>query len=249
MKKLVICIFIFMASFVVSCGNKGGKGGDMNDSLGSKERAKGDSTLYGLACEGCTDSVLVFLSFEGGDPVTFNIIEASKKKRIIGKPETGDWVGVVLNSKDRKKADMVIDLDQLKGRWVYMAMPKVREKASASTNVYVDKQEEDSILQSLMVPREQGFALKRNSIAETIGFSYKDMDNEESPVVYPEVRHYTDWGIFNGRLVLSGKAHRGRGTKPSERSKVVSDTADFVFMMKDSLQLRFNDGVRCYYRK
>lgn len=249
MKKLVICIFAIMALFAVSCGNRTKNNDKTNDSLGSKARVKGDSTLYGLACEGCTDSVLVFLSFDGGDPVTFDIIEASKKKRIIGKPETGDWVGVVLNPTDKKKADMVIDLDQLKGTWVYMAMPKVREKKSNSTNVYVDKQEEDSILKTLMVPREQGFALKRNSVAEPVGLVFRGGSGDESPVVYPEVRLYTDWGIFNGRLVLFGKTRNTAGKKGNVARKAVSDTAEFVFMMKDSLRLRFKDEVKGYYRK
>lgn len=249
MKKLVICIFVIMASFAVSCGNKAVNNDRQNDSVVQKEKNKGDSTLYGLACEGCTDSVLVFLSFDGGDPVTFDIIEASKKKRIIGKPETGDWVGVVLDSVDKKKAYMVIDLDQLKGTWVYMAMPKLREKKGGSTNVYVDKQEEDSILKTLMVPREQGFALKRNNVAEPVGFGLRNANGNDSPVVYPEVRLYTDWSIFNGRLVLSGKAGNAAATKGNAPMKAVSDTAEFVFMMKDSLQLRFKDGVKGYYRK
>lgn len=249
MKKLVICIFVIMASFAVSCGNKTVNNGSQNDSVVQKEKNKGDSTLYGLACEGCTDSVLVFLSFDGGDPVTFDIIEASKKKRIIGKPETGDWVGVVLDSVDKKKACMVIDLDQLKGTWVYMAMPKLREKKGNSTNVYVDKQEEDSILKTLMVPREQGFALKRNNVAEPVGFGFRSGSGNDSPVVYPEVRLYTDWSIFNGRLVLSGKTGNAAATKGNAPMKAVNDTAEFVFMMKDSLQLRFKDGVKGYYRK
>lgn len=249
MKKIIYCIFILVSLTSISCGNRTVKNYKDNDSLSSKARAKGDSTLYGLACEGCTDSVLVFLPFDGGDPVTFDIIEAAKKKRIIGKPETGDWVGVMLNADDRKKADMVIDLDQLKGTWVYMAMPKLRERKNNNTNVYVDRHEEDSILKTLLVPREQGFALKRNSMAEPVGADFRNVTGKKSPVIYPEVKIYTDWSIFNGKLVLSGKGMKTSGTKGNAREKVVSDTAEFVFMMKDSLQLRFKDGVKGYYRK
>lgn len=249
MKKIIYCIFILVSLTSVSCGNKTVNNDKDNDSLSSKARAKGDSTLYGLACEGCTDSVLVFLPFDGGDPVTFDIIEAAKKKRIIGKPETGDWVGVMLNADDGKKADMVIDLDQLKGTWVYMAMPKLRERKNNNTNVYVDRHEEDSILKTLLVPREQGFALKRNSMAEPVGAGFRNVTGKQSPVIYPEVKIYTDWSIFNGKLVLSGKGMKTSGTKGNVREKAVSDTAEFVFMMKDSLQLRFKDGVKGYYRK
>lgn len=249
MKRNIVYILLIASMVIVSCGSKTGNDNNNNDSLSVKEKAKGDSTLYGLACEGCTDSVLVFLSFYGGDPVTFDIIEASKKKRIIGKPETGDWVGVVLNTDDRRKADMVIDLDQLKGTWVYMAMPRLRERKNNSTNVYVDKHEEDSILKTLLVPREQGFSLKRNSVAEPVGLGFRNAAGKQSPVIYPEVKIYTDWSIFNGKLVLSGNDVKSVGTNDKTREKAVSDTAEFVFMMKDSLQLRFKDGVKGYYRK
>ena len=35
----------------------------------------GDSMIYGLACDGCSDSVLVLLPDSGGDPVYYNILE------------------------------------------------------------------------------------------------------------------------------------------------------------------------------
>lgn len=86
--------------------------------IGTSTKIEGDSTLYGLACEGCTDSVLVFLPGSGGDPVTYDIIDATLQGRVIGKPKTGDWVAVVLDSSNPKKGDMVINLDELKGQWV-----------------------------------------------------------------------------------------------------------------------------------
>lgn len=249
MKKLIFYALLMVAVTIISCGEKAREANQSVDTLGRKAQAEGDSTLYGLACEGCTDSVLVFLSFDGGDPVTFDIIDAAKNKRIIGRPETGDWVGVVLNAEDSTKADMVIDLDQLKGSWVYMAMPKLREKKRKNDNVYVDMEEEDSILRSLMVPREQGFALMRNSAASPIGMTYKLGEEKESPVVYPEMRRYTEWGVYNGRLVLTERDLRDTVAAPGAQRVLASDTAEFVFMMKDSLQLKFKDEVRNYYRK
>lgn len=242
-------MLLMVTAMMFSCGNKTAGSDVVNDTVVSKVKINGDSTLYGLACEGCTDSVLVFLSFDGGDPVTFDIIEASKRKKIIGRPETGDWVGVVLNKEDSTKADMVIDLDQLKGTWVYMAMPKLRENNSKTMNVYVDEQQRDSVLKSLMVPKEQGFALKRNSVATPIGFVFDKSGDEDNPVVYPEVKLYTDWSISNGRLVLKGRSKESIKNKAKSKDTLVADTADFIFMMKDSLQLRFKDGVRSYYRK
>lgn len=249
MKRLTFYMLLMVLAITFSCGSKTGSNDGGSDTVVTDVKNSGDSTLYGLACEGCTDSVLVFLSFDGGDPVNFNIIDASKKKKIIGRPETGDWVGVVINKEDRTKADMVIDLDQLKGTWVYMAMPKPRERKVKTMNVYVDEQQRDSVLKSLMVPKEQGFALKRNSVAVPIGFTFPQNDDEDNPVVYPEVKLYTDWSICNGRLVLKGRSSESLKDKSKLKDTIVSDTAEFIFMMKDSLRLKFADGVRSYYRK
>lgn len=249
MKRLVFYFVLMLLTITFSCGNKAVEDDKTSDSILLKVKDNGDSTLYGLACDGCTDSVLIFLSFDGGDPVTFDILNASRNKRVIGHPEAGDWVGVVLNKDDRKKADLVIDLDQLKGTWVYMAVPKPRERKVKEMNVYVDQRRQDSILKAYMVPEEQGFALKRNSVAAPVGYVFARNNDEECPVVYPEVKFYTDWGIFNGRLVLSGKRMNASSEMKSRGDTLVSDTAEFIFMMKDSLQLRFKDGVRCYYRK
>ena len=244
MRVIIIFLLIMVSAIVFSCGNKTKMNEWENDTLSKRDRSNGDSTLYGLACDGCTDSVLVFLSFEGGDPITFDIIEASKMKKIIGRPATGDWVGVIVNGKDKKKADMVIDLDQLKGSWVYQAMPQRRENKKKELNIYVDQAEEDSIIKSLMVPMEQGFALKRNSVASPIGMIFST--DETCPVVYPKVKMYSDWGILNGKLLLIAKSMKKPGQK---KDKIEVDTAEFVFMMKDSLRLKFKDEIKSYYRK
>ena len=78
MRGIIIFLLIMVSAIVFSCGNKTKMNEWENDTLSKRDRSNGDSTLYGLACDGCTDSVLVFLSFEGGDPITFDIIEASK---------------------------------------------------------------------------------------------------------------------------------------------------------------------------
>jgi len=250
MRQLTMLLLAMTALFIASCGDKTKTNDKQNDSLSTSKHAKGDSTLYGLACEGCTDSVLVFLSFDGGDPVTYDIIDATKRKKIIGHPETGDWVGVILNPTDKKKADMVIDLDQLKGQWVYQAMPKLREQNKNSVVMSdEEKATQDSMIKAAMVPREQGFSLKRSSVAEPIGFVFRQNPDDESPVEYPAVRMYSEWHVFNGKLLLvvgGMKAPNGKKTQPQ---KVETDTIDFVFMTSDSLQLRFKDGVRNYYRK
>ena len=54
----------------------------------------GDSMLYGLSCDGTSDSVIVIWPFHG-EPITISTIDAKENHRIIGKPEIGDWVGVM----------------------------------------------------------------------------------------------------------------------------------------------------------
>jgi hypothetical protein len=46
---------------------------------------KGDSMVYGLSCDGTSDSVVVIWPFTG-DPITLSTIDAKENGRIIGKP-------------------------------------------------------------------------------------------------------------------------------------------------------------------
>ena len=91
--------------------------------------AKGDRAIYGLACLGCSDTALVLLPNGGGDPVRYNILDATRNHQVFGDIEVGDWVCVMpCEEKDEKnRADMVIDLDQLKATWTYPVMPKLRD--------------------------------------------------------------------------------------------------------------------------
>ncbi len=248
MEKILVYILLFVAVTVVSCGGKENKNDKYNDSLSVSTKVKGDSTLYGLACEGCTDSVLIFLSFDGGDPDTFDIIGAVKNRKVIGVPETGDWVGVILNDSDRNKADMVIDLDQLKGDWVYLAKPVLDKDVEKGMKAGVVNGEMDSLIKVSMIPREQGFSLKRNNVAEPIGMRFMNKTQEKSLVTYPEIKRYSEWRIFNGKLILSESQIKETGKK-APATAVRNDTAEFIFMLKDSLRLKFGDEQRSYYRK
>ena len=123
-------LIIFAVGILVStsCSNKTE---EPKKTVGTSTKIKGDSTLYGLACDGCTDSVLVFLSGQGGDPVNYNIIDASKNRKVIGRPQVGDWVCLIVNGTDKKKADLVINLDRLKGTWVNLEKPWLRMRLDA----------------------------------------------------------------------------------------------------------------------
>ncbi|MCD8296888.1 MAG: lipocalin family protein [Prevotella sp.] len=247
MKKLIPFIFLIFAFSAISCSSNKTKQNKTltNDSISSTTKFEGDSTLYGLACEGCTDSVLIFLSFDGGDPITYDIIDAVQKHRILGRMTTGDWIAVVLNPNDSTVADEVINLDQLKGNWVYQAMPVLRNGIKKELNSKNIDENVDSIIQSSMKPNEQGFALKRNNVAEPIGKKYSNQDN--SPVVYPEIKNYTEWRIYNGALILSQKQVVRQDKKIS--TVLENDTAEITFLRKDSLRLKFKNGTQGYYRK
>ena len=69
MKKSIL--FLFSTILMMSaCGSKQQPPQEdvANDAISMQKNLPGDSALYGLACDGCTDSVLVFLPYSGGDP-------------------------------------------------------------------------------------------------------------------------------------------------------------------------------------
>ena len=115
------------------------------DLISMEPAMPGDSTVYGLACDGCNDTILVFLPRSGGDPDTFNILNASKQQQVMGHPMIGDKVAVVVNRENPKVADLVIDLEQLKGEWCYMVEPELRPVAGMS-NAARQKQLKEELL-------------------------------------------------------------------------------------------------------
>ena len=93
-------------------------------------------------------------------------------------------------------------------------------------------------------PREYGFQLLANAQARPIGMERGSQSSrQQSPVVWPEIRRYRSWHLFNGRLVLTQRQRDSLRTPPT-------DTADFVLLRRDTLVLRYNDGSRQgFYRK
>ena len=207
----------------------------------------GDSTVYGLACDGCNDTILVFLPRQGGDPDTFNILNASKNHQVFGRPMIGDLVGVLTNRENQKVADKVINIEQLKGKWCYMVEPKLREIAGMPLSRLQGEQREemDSMLREMLQPREFGVEIKSDYTARPIGMIRSMTSDEESPVVYPPLKRYREWRIFNGRLILSEGARDSLGNITGTNT----DTAQLVLLHRDTLVLRFNEGEQGYYRK
>lgn len=211
----------------------------------------GDATIYGLACEGCNDSTLVLLPRDGSDPIHFSIIDATKGGRIYGRPKLGDQVGVVPNAEDSLKGDIVVDIDQLKGIWCYIVLPKLKnfEDVSDRQKERLVAAMEDSIRETYYIPREYGFAMLRNWVAQSVGYVRETAFDEESPVVYPQLGYFTEWHLWNGKLIVTSGSPQVGEDNTTTVVDLVDDTCNIDFLQGDSLVLSSGGVTRSYYRK
>lgn len=245
---MCICLCV-----IVSCDSETDKKqkGRLNEEL----RLKGDKTVYGLACEGCSDSTIVLLPNDGSDPVSYNIIEAKQRNNVMGKPKIGDWLGLVVNERDSMVADFVVDLDELKGTWCYIVMPKMRDYENMSKKMQerLVRDMPDSVKATYMIPREYGFSLKRQWTASSVGYvRQKSSLEDESPVVYPQLRYFTEWHIWNGKLVMTSGEPDWMSMEKSGKltiNNLQQDTCDIVYLSGDSLVLASDGSQRSYYRQ
>lgn len=241
-----------MAFLVCACGGekKEAAVGNVNNStaIDLTPVAKGDSALYGLACDGCTDSVVVFLPNGGGDPDTFDIITARRNHRVFGHPRIGDKLSVLVSKDDRQEALTVIDIDDLSEMWCYLQKPQFRDMKTLPKRVQRRMMENmpDSMRQAMLVPREFGMEIKRNNSIRNTGMMMQaTTTDDQSPIEYPHRHIYSEWRLYNGRIIFSSETPKGLGG----RRKSVSDTAEIVMLMKDSLILQFSYGTMSYYKK
>lgn len=218
-----------------------------------ERRLKGDSTVYGIACEGCNDSVIILLPTDGSDPIRYNCYDASQNGKIIGKPTTGDRIGVMVNNHDKKKVDLVINIEELKGIWCYVVMPKMRdwEHMSKSLQQRIERNMPDSVKATYMIPREYGFWMKRNWECQSVGYISEASSIEaESPVVYPQLGNFTEWHIWNGKLiVVNGTPQLSPTDNKLSVINLQYDTCNIDYLGPDSLVLSDCWGTRSYYRK
>ena len=220
-----------------------------DDAISLKKNLPGDSALYGLACDGCTDSVLVFLPYSGGDPDTFDIIKAFQQHRIYGHPRIGDELAVIINPADRDEAYSVVNMEMLKGEWGYQVLPQLRSAESLRKRMQRRMIERipDSLRQLMLTPREYSLRLKRDyTVTARGGVRHRTTTDDMSPVEYPTLKRYTDWYFYNGMLILKADTIAGfskDGDVPH------TDTARICLLTPDSLILEFNDHTQEYYRK
>lgn len=254
MKRLLYCV-VALILIVTSCGRK-----QKNDIKEAETKptvgyvAKGDSTRYALACEGCTDSVLVLLFDDCSDPIFYDITEARKQHRIHGNPAVGDRMAVLINPDNKKELLFAIDINQITGSWVYEAMPKIKEKSaindSERTMSDAEKAENDSLIKTLLVPHECGFILKQDNSAHAIGLQWRRNSLDDvSPVEYPQVKRYTEWHIFNGKIIMTESVADFAKDGSMKQAKINNDTADIMILSRDTLVLKFTDVQQGYRRR
>jgi hypothetical protein len=220
--------------------------------LNREQLLEGDSTIYGLACEGCNDSVVILLPGDGSDPVTYNIIDAHRHNRVMGRLKVGDWIGLMRNPTDSTVADFVLNLDELKGTWCYVVMPKWRDATNMTPQAQAILEESmpDSVKEEFFVPREYGFSLKRQWTAQSVGYVRKSPLEDQSPVVYPRLLYFTEWHILNCRLVMTSREYQKKDdSEEMELAGYRNDTCDVVFLSGDSLVLASDGESRGYYRR
>ena len=220
--------------------------------LSREQLLEGDSTIYGLACEGCNDSVVILLPGDGSDPVTYNIIDAHRHNRVMGRLKVGDWIGLMRNPTDSTVADFVLNLDELKGTWCYVVMPKWRDATNMTPQAQAILEESmpDSVKKEFFVPREYGFSLKRQWTAQSVGYVRKSPLEDQSPVVYPRLLYFTEWHILNCRLVMTSREYQKKDdSEEMELAGYRNDTCDVVFLSGDSLVLSSDGESRGYYRR
>ena len=212
---------------------------------------KGDSTLYGLACEGSNDTVLVFLPDSGGDPVSYDILQARMERRVKGRIKTGDNLALLLTDDSVRQVRSLIDIDVLKGAWAYQVMPqpKARLQNRPAPKDGPSQARRDSMMKRFMVPREYGMRMLRDNSVERIGGRNRQQRDENSPVEYPRQPRYTEWHIWNGKVILTQGNINIPEINQRYRHAVQHDTAEIVLLRRDSLQLLIGDSIRSYYRK
>ncbi len=227
-KTFIIALF---CSLMTACGEKT-QPQEAEEAISIQQNLPGDLTYYGLACDGSTDSILVLLPNKGGDPDTLNIINAFQKHRLYGRPHIGDQLAVILGKDSTDEVESVINMTTLQGEWHYLITPTLHHQLQNMPPL------PDSVRQRIMVPHEHIIRLKNGGVAFSIGDQQRTKDYM-SPVEYPKQKRYTQWQLFNGRLILKGDT----------ASHEQPDTADILLLRQDSLVLRFNDHEQAYFKK
>lgn len=231
------------ALMTIACGSNETKT-DNSQTVGNTDQIPGDSTIYGLACEGCTDSLLILMPLDGSDPDTFNIFNANLERKVFGRPSIGDQIAMVLNGEDSTYADIVINIDRLEGEWRYQVRPRLRRRLTDSTTVNTEPVNlPDSFVRRWLQPKEYGYDIRRDNVVRTVG-TIPESEAKRGPVEYPALKRYREWHILNGHILF----RETRRDSTGNQEVVSTDTADIILLRRDSLALRFASHEQRFYR-
>ncbi len=248
MKKLLFSILL-ITILMVACGpqKKSSPDEKTSEAISLQENVPGDSTHYGLACDGCTDSIIVFLPYSGNGLDTFDIIRAHQQHRIYGRPRIGDEMAIIVNPNDTDEAVMAINMEELRGIWCYMVNPTLRTPEHMQKHMQRRMIElmPDSVKKQMMTPREYSLRFKRDYTVQAKGARRQQTSDDMSPVEYPTIKYYTEWHMYNGRIVLKADTIAGFS---KEGDKPTIDTVEIELLAKDTLVLKFPTHVQGYYR-
>ena len=243
----------FIVTSIVSCKPQAADTSNINDPFAGDYRMAGDSTVYGLACKGSSDDAILLLPADGSDPVRYDIVSATRKNKVLGSVNTGDRIALVPNKKRANVADMVINLDELRGVWCYMVMPRMRQDGHEQEQARGRAKDSmaDSLSLSLLVPLEYGFWLKSQGEAASVGY-IRELNAlaDGNPVTYPSLDYFVKWQIWNGKFVMaSGKPKYDKDNTVDGYTDIKYDTCSIDFLSHDSLALTDRNGTRGYHRK
>lgn len=251
MRKILVFAVALVLMGMAGCGKEKTKT-TKEEKSDTTYQAKNDTAFYGLACDGCSDSVIVAMPLDGSDPIRFKSLRAFRRGRVLGDIQIGDRITVVRSKDNPNEAELVVDMDELKGIWCYIVMPRMRDSTSMSSAAqrrYLE-QMPDSVKNTYLIPREYGFWLRANNSCQAVGYVQEQTALEEvSPVEYPPLGHFVQWHMWNGKvIIISDKPIDVKGFNTAT-AQVERDTCEIDYLKDDSLALSDAWGVRGYYRK
>ncbi len=245
MKKILSLLAI--TAIITACGNQQKEIAN-EKRISAHKTLEGDSTRFGLACEGCTDSILIFLPHSANRLDTFDIITARQHGQIFGRPHIGDEIAITLNPADTMEVVTLINLEELRDTWYYMVKPKLKQPDDMPTRIQKRMKESipDSLMKEWMKPMEYTLAFKNNNTAMARRNRARRSSEDMIPVEYPRIKYYTEWYLYNGKIILKADTINGF-SQPGEKPSI--DTVSIELLMRDSMVLKFPDHEQSFYRK
>ena len=202
MKKALVFATIFALAMLSSCSQTK-ENDNQVESSEVDSLLNDDATIYGLACDGCNDTIVVFLTldYDGGDPDTLNVLDATRQHMVFGNIRIGDKLAIVRDEQDSTKAHMLVDLDNMMGEWCQQVLPTLRERADMEGLTHHEKVEQlpDSIRELLHIPHEYTYVFKSDNVLFTIEDTGSKIPSDKADFIFEK---FTKIDIFTEGLGL-----------------------------------------------